>query len=613
MPKESKPSRPTTPPSPALELYKRDYANVQSTFDSVHNYIWKGFELGNTYFQKGDLMHARESYLIALKVVDPLIEFNKSSIPSSFQLLRLYYAKGTILTGLSDTEIDSQNRLLEKSGQQAIDALTIALTGFQKLLTSPEINLQAETALQKYIEGARLNLGKGYMARGQGHKLNHENKEALTDYEKAKECYEQQLKINPKNIMLMVNLGATEGAIGQIHRIMKNYSPAKAALHNATTILENVLRIAPREVFIWENKAVAHSDLGFLEAASGDASAALKDRKSAFDAFSKAIEIEPRTPRHYFRRGEMSIYIHKPGAAANDFATCVNLAPNRLDYRIRYAQTLMMLGRLNEALQQYVIIDQKLPRDANLRGQATEVVKRIGDRDESIKINKKDVEKARAELKRVLEDEMLKNLHTPATEDDLFYVLRHELYWEYTGQRNTATDPKRYPPPPTMAHRFAYLINLGGGALISGGPAGTAGSLLLDRATNLATGKVDAWNAAKSLRVKQAFRNATVAEGPGIMDDVSEAITKEYGKTIERLRLNPLGLIAFVGTLVENLYRGIGNDPKLVDDIEKGRITLFDACMKKLKQGNSSHIIWAGPDYLVPHNTTDVLKKKFHS
>jgi tetratricopeptide (TPR) repeat protein len=83
----------------------------------------------------------------------------------------------------------------------------------------------------------------------------------------------------------------------------------------------------------------------------------------------RSIASDPELPLHYYQLGEVRLAMHQPQRAVAPLRRAVELVPDNLNYRLRYATALELTGDLEGALSELRYVLARLPREQILRGQ----------------------------------------------------------------------------------------------------------------------------------------------------------------------------------------------------------------------------------------------------
>lgn len=82
----------------------------------------------------------------------------------------------------------------------------------------------------------------------------------------------------------------------------------------------------------------------------------------------RGIERNPDFPLAYYQLGEVRLAMHQPERAAQPLRRAVEMVPDNVNYRLRYATCLELSGDLEGALVQLRFVLARLPREEILRG-----------------------------------------------------------------------------------------------------------------------------------------------------------------------------------------------------------------------------------------------------
>ena len=91
----------------------------------------------------------------------------------------------------------------------------------------------------------------------------------------------------------------------------------------------------------------------------------------------RSIERYPEFPLPYYQLGEVRLAMGQPERAVAPLRRAVEMLPENIDYRLRYATTLELAGDLEGALRELRTVLARLPQEQILRGQVARLERAV--------------------------------------------------------------------------------------------------------------------------------------------------------------------------------------------------------------------------------------------
>ena len=205
------------------------------------------------------------------------------------------------------------------------------------------------------------------------------------DYEKARRCYLDALRIAPEFTLAYANLGNLLVKEGQLEEARQMYqkgletNPEDAGLHNALGYLlarlgeTDLARAHYREALaVAPEFALAHNNLGNLLKAQGKLAEAAK-------AYASAIAAKPEDWRGYANLAAVRVAQGRSEEAQAHYAQARERAPENADIPVSYGNALAKAGRLDAAAVAYRDALAVAPEAAGAHCNLAAVLLRQGD------------------------------------------------------------------------------------------------------------------------------------------------------------------------------------------------------------------------------------------
>lgn len=93
--------------------------------------------------------------------------------------------------------------------------------------------------------------------------------------------------------------------------------------------------------------------------------------------FMRSIERNPEFPLHYYDLGEVRLKMGQPERAVAPLRRAVEMVPENINYRLRYATSLELTGDLQGALRELRYVLARLPDEQILRGQVARLERAV--------------------------------------------------------------------------------------------------------------------------------------------------------------------------------------------------------------------------------------------
>ena len=184
--------------------------------------------------------------------------------------------------------------------------VNLALTAYYRNEKLSAIQLYSAALSVRPFLGLYNNRGNAYNDLGQ-------TERAIEDYDKA-------IELNPEDATAYCNRGAAYAKLGQTERAIEDFDKA--------------IELNPEDAAAYYNRGNAYDDLGQTERAIED--------------FDKAIELNPEFAA-YYNRGNAYAKLGQTERAIEDYDKAIELNPEYATAYSNRAESLIRLGRLNEA------------------------------------------------------------------------------------------------------------------------------------------------------------------------------------------------------------------------------------------------------------------------
>jgi len=92
---------------------------------------------------------------------------------------------------------------------------------------------------------------------------------------------------------------------------------------------------------------------------------------------ARSIQDNPEFPHHYYQLGELRLAMHQPEQAVGPLRRAVEMVPDNLNYRLRYATALELTGDLEGALRELRYVLARLPDEQILRWQVARLERAV--------------------------------------------------------------------------------------------------------------------------------------------------------------------------------------------------------------------------------------------
>src|SRR5262249_31264458 len=99
--------------------------------------------------------------------------------------------------------------------------------------------------------------------------------------------------------------------------------------------------------------------------------------------FLRSIELNPDFPLHYYELGEVELKLGRPERAVTALRRTVEMVPENLHFRLRYATSLQLAGDLEGALGQLRYVLERMPDEPILRLQVARLEDAVARSDHS--------------------------------------------------------------------------------------------------------------------------------------------------------------------------------------------------------------------------------------
>ena len=568
---------------------------IEGAFESS-KYSDGCFNLGKKLQLAGDLHHALEAYELSYEVEDDTIvkfrelNLNKlvfNSYPlEDFIATRHIYNRGHLLACIAEVEyrLGDNDQAMEDS-ESAVFDLSATIETLSNLLKLPSGIAQtyAPDAYQQWENNIRLST----KLRAETLILNGIISRDEKDSKKAIGCFENAM-LDYKHLSNFVGVASAELQIGKTYYDFKEFKKSKSYLQNAINTISKIEEPPKENANYYQILAMAYWQISNIESIDGNEEEATKKRWESVSIYNTLFSLGIGSSDDFYNRSRIFSLLNEPEKAARDLYCSVKLSPYNLENRIAFANELAKIGHLYHSLDQYQIILRAFPRRRDLWEQAVLLVKKI-------QTEKTENSEYLIELQRVADlfinmpdDYSLKHLPEIPREDDLFYLLRDEIEAEISHQTSIATG--KSPAPETYVHKLADLIGFIGPEVIGGGlPASLLVGSILKKAMAPVIKRVNRWNQLKSQNIVRALSGQRLDGENGFINYISENIAHQYGKIIENLELNSIGLMGFVATIVERMFVEMGNNPELVDKIKRREIDAVSAFSECIKAGSANY------------------------